>query len=134
MNSQPKLKDRETCLQIDVSVVTYKPDLPQFRASLQTIAEQDYPAEKLRLLVFDNSVDDSTFGAVREIAEEFSQCFSDIVCKQGATNCGFGIGNNSAVALGTSPFIVILNQDIKLEPDSLWAAQAFASSDDEGGI
>lgn len=122
-------------LEVDVSIVTYNPRIDHLRELLvQLVNQEGIQTASLNLSVYDNSGCDSVFACIKEAIADFHDRFSTQSCVQGEKNIGFGQGNNKAIALGKAPYVLVLNQDILLEPGSLAAALDFASTDAEGGM
>ncbi|MEM7378923.1 MAG: glycosyltransferase family 2 protein [Pseudomonadota bacterium] len=119
---------------IDVCIVTYHPDVQKLDASLASLCEQGVPREQLRLVLYDNSCDDAVFADICTVAAAYESRFERVRCEQSNENVGFGIGNNTAVSLGHAEYVLVLNQDIRLEPGALAQVVHHARSDAEGGL
>ncbi|MEM9602042.1 MAG: glycosyltransferase family 2 protein [Pseudomonadota bacterium] len=114
--------------------MTYHPDLDKLNASLACLCKQGIPREQLRLYLYDNSCDNSVFAAIRVLSAKFESRFECVSCEQSSENAGFGIGNNTAVSFGNAEYVLVLNQDIRLEPGALAEVIQFARADADGGL
>ena len=77
---------------------------------LRSLQAQDYAA--LEVLVVDNA---STDGSAEMIAREFP----DIRLHVNAENLGFGGGNNVGIGLARAPYVLMCNNDTRLQPDAV---------------
>ncbi len=116
--------------EVDVSIVTYRPDRELLRRLVASLAEPT--AQPLRRSVFiqDNSPDPAT--ATELAAEPLLQpggAFARVDIQRSGTNLGFGRGHNANVARGTAPFVLLMNQDCVVEPGALGALATRAESD-----
>ena len=74
---------------------------------LASLAEMDYPADRLQIIVVDNGSSDGTAAAVRER-------FPHVTVLENGDNLGFAEGNNVGIrhALqGPADYIMLLNND-----------------------
>ena len=118
--------------EVDLSIVAWKPDLALLGRLLASLAEPA-PGVVRNLLVQDNSLDAVVTEAIRARVEaQPAGAFARAEVVASDANLGFGRGHNAAVARGSAPFVLLLNQDCVLEPGALEAllASAAASEDD----
>ncbi|MBS0322190.1 MAG: glycosyltransferase family 2 protein [Proteobacteria bacterium] len=114
---------------VDVSVVTYRPDLAAF-ASLADALRGEAAGLALHLYVLDNSETDAT-AALRALpALAPGAGFATVDVVHSAENVGFGRGHNANAARGRSPWLLVLNQDCIVEPGALARLVALATRDD----
>jgi len=79
---------------------------------LRSLREQDYPAERFRVVVVDNgSTDDSVHLVRRE--------FPTVTLLEAGGNLGFAAGNNVAITATESDYVALLNNDAVAEADWL---------------
>src|SRR5206468_12132779 len=105
--------------EVDVGLVTYRPDFPLLQQLLSSLAESAAEV-RINLLVEDNSVDAAIHKRLRSLAHLQSDGpFARVDIVASRTNAGFGRGQNAALARGSAPFALIINQDCVLEPDLL---------------
>jgi GT2 family glycosyltransferase len=119
--------------EVDLSIVTYSPDLPLLGRLLASLAEPMRAPLTRRLFIHDNSPDAAGMERLRElVAAQPAGAFAHVEVKRTGENVGFGRGHNANAALGQSPFVLVLNQDCVLEPGALerLVASAQSSADD----
>jgi GT2 family glycosyltransferase len=106
--------------EVDISIVTYRPDFPLLTQLLDSLSEPTAAPLARTLLIQDNSRDPEV--AARLLAMPALQpgnAFARVDVKASATNLGFGRGHNANAARGTAQFFLVLNQDCVLEPGVL---------------
>jgi GT2 family glycosyltransferase len=113
---------------VDISIVTYAPDLVALRELVSSLREQ-MQGVQAHLLIQDHSPDPETAKQIqRDLAAEVS--FASVDVQHSSENLGFGRGHNANAARGRAPFFFVLNQDCVLEPNVLGPLLAEASRDD----
>jgi len=75
---------------------------------VRSLQQQDYPA--LRILVVDNA---STDGSADRVRREFP----DVRLHVNEKNLGFGGGNNVGIRLAETPYVLMCNNDTRIQPD-----------------
>ncbi len=119
---------------IDVSVVTYRPDLDLLERLFASLAEQA-GGLALNLLVLDNT-DDGEGGATAAIralpspGPREDSAFARVDIVHSPRNVGFGAGHDANAMRGTAPWLLVLNQDCIVEPGVLARLAAAARDDD----
>ncbi|WP_127781675.1 glycosyltransferase family 2 protein [Rhodococcus sp. X156] len=93
---------------IDVVVVTWQGRV-LLASCLDHLRRQTVPHQ---VIVADNASTDGTVTFVRE-------AYPEVQIVELSENQGFGAGNNRGVAVGTAPFVVLVNNDVDVEPDFL---------------
>jgi len=101
--------------EIDVIIAT-KNSEKWIEPCFVAISNLNYPLEKLKIIVYDNSSDDRTVEVLKSVLARLS--LNNIII-EGKTNLGFGVANNLAAAQGSAPFIFCLNIDTEIEKDCL---------------
>ncbi len=101
---------------IDVSLVTFRPDLTLLEALLRSLAEPTRGGITLTLLVHDNSAHPALSANVERTVRSV---FAGATFERSATNVGFGRGHNANAAQGNAPLFFVLNPDCILEPGAL---------------
>ncbi|MBV8896346.1 MAG: glycosyltransferase family 2 protein [Acidobacteriaceae bacterium] len=91
---------------------------------LEYVFEQDYP--DIQIVVIDNASTDDTVAAI----EPFR---SHIEFVRNANNVGFAEGQNQAIALTNSDWVLTLNPDVRLTPNFISKAVTAAESDERVG-
>src|SRR5438309_10594816 len=105
--------------EVDVGLVTYRPDFPLLQQLLSSLAESA-TLVRINLLVEDNSEDAAIHRRVRSLAQlQLDGPFARVDIVASRINAGFGRAQNAALARGSAPFALIINQDCVLEPDVL---------------
>jgi GT2 family glycosyltransferase len=112
---------------VDVSVVTYRPDLDLLERLFASIAEQAAGLD-VRVLVHDNSDDDAS-AAIRALPSLRGTAFARVDVAHSAANIGFGRGHNANAKRGDAPWFWVLNQDCIVEPGVVRALIDAAAAD-----
>lgn len=116
---------------VDVSIVTWRPDFSLFGQLVASLAEQ---VEDLAvdLLVLDNSPEAGVTQRITAALAAHRGAFARMDVARSAENLGFGRGHNANVARGSAPFVLLLNQDCVVEPGVLGPLVAQAAADAAG--
>jgi GT2 family glycosyltransferase len=115
---------------IDIFVVTYKPDFDAIRSQLKSIVSQVSKETCFALYIWDNSTEDATVRQLKNLVKEYRKEFYVQHVAAGEGNLGFGPANNRLLAMSTGPYILILNQEVILEPESIERLMSFAKGDE----
>lgn len=94
---------------VTVSIVTYN-GIGTIEACLQSLHAQHFT--DLEVVVVDNASTDGTVAAVTNLVPE-----ARIIALH--QNVGFGAGHNEAIRNSSSEFVLVLNQDVVLDPGAL---------------
>jgi GT2 family glycosyltransferase len=97
---------------------------------LASLGKQEYPSDRLEIIVVDNGSVDGTAGAIRSK-------YASVTVLENDENLGFAEGNNVGLrhALkGNAEFIMLLNNDTVVDPAMLNELLAVAESDSTIGI
>ena len=115
---------------LDVSIVTFRPDLPLVEKLIASIAEQA-AGKNVSVLILDNTPDTETTARIAALPLlEPGGVFAHVDVRHSPTNVGFGRGHNANAARCTAPFLFVLNQDCILEPGVLGPLLDFARHDE----
>jgi GT2 family glycosyltransferase len=114
---------------VDLSLVTYRPDFALLASLLGSLAEAS-GALRLNLLVHDNSPGPGTAGAIAAMPQLAGGAFAKVDVRRSDENLGFGRGHNANASRGSSPWLLVINQDCIAEPGALERLVATADSDD----
>ena len=109
----------------DISVVVLTYNAPQYVEGLLTSLQKQTLQPK-EVIVIDNSTEATTAEEVERVAPE-AQLYEQ------ETNLGFSGGMNVGIEKATAPTILILNQDMELEPDCLEQLAAYLTTHKEVG-
>ncbi|HTS86361.1 MAG TPA: glycosyltransferase [Usitatibacter sp.] len=105
--------------EVDISIVTYQPDLALLTQLLQSLSEPAGDTVR-NLLVQDNSPDPQVAVSLVAMPElQPGAAFARVDVKYSGANLGFGKGHNANVSRGNAPLVLVLNQDCVLEPGVL---------------
>jgi len=116
--------NRETLPLITVGVATYK-RAAVLRQMLDCLVRQDYPPDRLELLVIDNNSPDNTQEVVAEFERVSNATSADtrkpthVVRYILESKQGLGHARNRAIAEARGEIIVLPDDDILMEPDWL---------------
>ncbi len=112
---------------LDISIVTYNSQkwIPVF---FQSLLNQNYPKEKITLLITDNDSSDGTFTLLERCRDMYRGVIDDIRIFR-RRNLGFGCGHNSNLKYATSDYVLVANIDIEFESDTLSVCLASALTD-----
>lgn len=94
---------------LSVSIVTYN-GAEVIGPCLQSLQAQTF--EDFELIIIDNASQDATLKAVQTNAPQ-----AKIIALE--RNIGFGAGHNLAILQSNAPWVLVLNQDVILQPDCL---------------
>jgi GT2 family glycosyltransferase len=115
--------------EVDLSIVTWHPDLALLGRLLASLAETAPEGVTRNLLIQDNSCDAGVADSIRALVDaQPAGVFARAEVVASDSNLGFGRGHNAAIARGTAPYALLLNQDCVLEPGVLDALLASAES------
>ena len=116
--------------EVDLSIVTFEPDLPLLQRLCASLAEPLRRPLRRNLFVHDNSPDPEVARRVAALPElQPGRGFERVSVAGTGANLGFGRGHNANAALGSAAFLFVLNQDCVLEPGALEAAIDTAEAD-----
>lgn len=104
-----------------VSIVTFKPDIPELSATLECLVQalSKFDRSLFAITIVDNSPEDTVSGLLELKLNGLNHTLI-----RGHGNVGFGCGHNRAIQK-TGQYHLILNPDIKMETDSLKLAVNF---------
>jgi GT2 family glycosyltransferase len=111
---------------VDLSIVTYEPEIGLLQRLLDSLAE-GAPRER-NLLILDNSPDARVTDRIRRLPQLGGAAFTRVDLRRSDGNVGFGRGHNANAACGSAPFFFVLNQDCVLEPGVLDRVLATAAA------
>jgi GT2 family glycosyltransferase len=104
---------------LDVSIVTFRPDLPLLEKLIASLAEQA-EGRNVSVLILDNSPDEDTTARIAALGPlQPGSAFTKVDVRHSPTNVGFGGGHNANAARCTAPFLLVINPDCIVEPGVL---------------
>ncbi len=104
---------------VDLSIVTYRPDLALLNQLFQSLAEEAGPRLRLALFVQDNSPGRDTVADIAGLPALAGGAFSRVDVQRSGGNPGFGSGHNANAKRGSSAWLLVMNQDCIVEPGAL---------------
>ncbi len=115
---------------LDVSIVTFRPDLPLLEKLIASIAEQA-EGKNVAVLILDNTPEADTTERIAALPLlQPGGVFPRIDIRHSPANVGFGRGHNANAARCTAPFLLVLNQDCIVEPGVLAPLLEIARNDE----
>ncbi len=115
-------------VELDVSIVTYRPDLAAL-ASLADALREQAGGLALHVHVLDNSETDATAAIKALPAFAPGSGFASVDIVHSPENVGFGRGHNANAVRGHASWLLVLNQDCIVEPGALARLVALATQD-----
>ena len=82
------------------------------RECLDSLGQQDYPADRIEVIVVDN-------GSAEDPTAEVRARFHDARVIRNERNIGFAAGNNQGAAASSGDYVIFLNDDTRVHPDWL---------------
>jgi hypothetical protein len=122
-----------------VAVVTVIYRCEKFmRGLLASVAQVDYPHDRLEFHLVDNGAGDGTLAAAKREIERLGANLPDVVIHEPGANVGFAVGNNIALRAALErgvDYCFLLNPDATFEPSALHeAVRVAASAQDVGSV
>jgi GT2 family glycosyltransferase len=115
-----------------VAVVTVIYRCEKFmRGLLTSVAQVDYPRERLEFHLVDNGAGDGTLAAAKKEIERLGASLPEVVVHEPGANVGFAVGNNLALRAALdrgADYCFLLNPDATFEPAALQEAVRVAAS------
>jgi GT2 family glycosyltransferase len=108
---------------VSITIVTFNSERFISRC-LHYVFAQDYP--RIEVIVVDNASSDGT-------QEALANFQTQIKFVRNAENLGFAQAQNQAIALSNSDWVLMLNPDVRLEPDFVSKAVAMGECDQRVG-
>jgi GT2 family glycosyltransferase len=120
-----------------IAVVTVIYRCPKFMpAFLQSLAEVDYPRDRLELHLVDNGAGDGSLAAARLEMERLGAALPEVVIHEPGANLGFAAGNNLALRAAIErgvDYCFLLNPDATFEAGALEQALRVAGQTEKLG-
>lgn len=101
-------------MKYDIIIVSYNSTrwLP---ACVNALAAVEYDKKELNLIIVDNNSPDQSVQLIEELQKQYT-CFGGFELLRQKKNLGFGGGCNAGAAVGSAPFVFMLNVDTEIEP------------------
>lgn len=116
-------------ISIDLTLVSFN-SAKWIEGLFLSLIKQSYPLGKINLYIVDNSSTDNSLELLEKYVTEFKTLFNEIIISK-QPNLGYGSGHDTAIKLGKSKYIFIINMDAILEPDSLYKIIQEAENSDD---
>ncbi len=114
-------------VQIDISIVTFN-SKKWINLFFDSLLKQKYPLKMINIFVVDNSSTDNTLILLNSYFEDKIHLFNSVkIITQ--PNLGFGAGNDAAINLGSSKYILVTNIDGNFEENSILNVVTMAEND-----
>lgn len=116
---------------VDICVVAYEPEREGFLELLRSLIEEPISGPDWSLRILDNTARAETMEQLRQWCEAVLPAgrFAAVDIVAAARNLGFGSGVNTIAAQGTSPYLLLLNPDVVVEPGAIAGMLACAEQD-----
>ncbi|KAB2788087.1 glycosyltransferase [Brucella anthropi] len=116
---------------LTISIVTFNPDFDELKKTLDSlkIALNKLGSQTSSITIVDNSISNKVTSF---LSGHYPELFLNLIHGQG--NIGFGQGHNLAIMQQTGEFHLILNPDIRLDPDALLNAVSFMRTNEHCGL
>ncbi|WP_114213972.1 glycosyltransferase family 2 protein [Ochrobactrum sp. 3-3] len=117
-------------LLLTISIVTFKPDLVELRATLDSLtsALSCFERDQIAITVVDNSPEETTSDLLQTALKSWNYRLV-----HGHGNIGFGRAHNLAIQT-VGQYHLVLNPDIQMEPDALRFAINFLNENPTCGL
>lgn len=102
---------------VTISVVLYNSAkwLPTF---LESILRSTYPLRSIDLIFVDHGSTDETFKSLQEFSDQHSGLFRNVAVLT-RKNDGYGSGNDAAIRMSNTEFVLVTNVDVEFHPNML---------------
>jgi GT2 family glycosyltransferase len=108
---------------VTITIATFNSDR-YIAPCLDSVLEQDYPRKEV--IVVDNASTDNTRGLLRDFEARVRVVYN-------RDNVGFAAGQNQAIALSETQWVLVLNPDVRLTPDFISMMVAAGEADPHVG-
>ncbi len=112
---------------VDISILSYQ-SAKWIDGFVDSLIAQRYPASRINLCIRDHASVDASFSLWQKNLPRLRAAFRSVqLCS--SENLGFGVGHNRNIAAGDSPYVLVTNVDLTIEPDALMRAVTAAEAD-----
>ena len=115
---------------ISIVLTTYNSEKVVERA-LKGIVEQDFPLNRVKLIVVDDGSKDNTLNIVKGFVERYSKLFYDVKIVVHDRNYGVSKARNDGVKMSRGRYILVLDHDVIMPRDTLAKLLQYLESVDE---
>ena len=96
--------------------------------TLKGIIEQNFPLNRVELIVVDGGSKDNTLKIIKEFVERFSKLFYDVKVIVHDRNYGVSKARNDGIKMSRGRYVLILDHDVVMESNVLHALYSFLST------
>ena len=96
--------------------------------TLKGIIEQDFPLNRVELIIVDGGSKDNTLKIVKEFVERYAKLFYNIKVVVHDRNYGVSKARNDGIKMSGGRYILILDHDVVMERDVLRVLYSFLST------
>jgi glycosyltransferase involved in cell wall biosynthesis len=112
---------------ISIVLTTYNSERVVER-TLKGIVEQDFPLNRVELIVVDGGSKDNTLKIIKEFVERYSKLFYDVKVIVHDRNYGVSKARNDGIKMSRGRYVLILDHDVVMERNVLHALYSFLST------
>jgi len=103
---------------ISIVLTTYNSE-KVIEKTLKGIIEQDFPLNRVQLIVVDGGSKDNTLKIVKEFVEHYSKLFYDVKVVAHNRNYGVSKARNDGIRMSRGRCILVLDHDVIMPKDTL---------------
>lgn len=120
-------------IRLDILFVTYQSE-KWIDGCMESLSKSDCDLGQIGIYVVDNASTDQTIEKLESAKEQYGKLFAAFEIVKQTHNAGFGRGNNTAAAMARAPYLLCLNIDTKLYPDTLSTLCAAIEADNNRNV
>jgi len=103
---------------ISIVLTTYNSE-KVIAKTLKGVVEQDFPLNRVELIVVDGGSKDNTLKIVKEFVERYSKLFYDVKVVAHDRNYGVSKARNDGIKMSRGKYILVLDHDVIMPRDTL---------------
>ena len=103
---------------LDIILVTYNSS-KYIKKCIETIIESEYNLKHIGIKVYDNASTDNSITILEELKTKYEKELNSFQIIKGKKNIGFGKANNLAAKTSNAKYLLFLNIDCEIYPDTL---------------
>ncbi len=126
VENRERRSEGESEPEVTIALPAYN-EADNIERALKSLAELDYPPEKLHVIVVDDGSSDGTYEVAKRFAERSR---IDITVVRHEKNRGKGAALNTAISLTETPYLVTMDADSYVDPGALRAMLRKAGTSD----
>jgi GT2 family glycosyltransferase len=118
---------------ISIVLTTYNSE-KVLAKTLEGIIEQDFPLNRVQLIVVDGGSKDNTLKIVKEFVEHYSKLFYDVKVVAHDKNYGVSKARNDGIRMNRGRYILVLDHDVIMPRDTLAKLLQYLESADKSVV